>query len=117
VPNENQSMYAYNKNIEPELLNMTSLNDKNLICKLQYKYLYLGIKIQTPVPVQVLWFHTQVQRLVTISLVHICRSPNKNVCTHLQSASSTDAVPTLELGIPSSQSESDATTNTLTTAE
>ena len=44
MPNENQSLYAYKKNIEPELLKMTSLNDKNLICKHHYKY--LGIKHQ-----------------------------------------------------------------------
>jgi len=67
--------------------------------------------------VQVLWFHTQVQRPMTTSLVHIRSSPNKSVCTHVQSASSADVAPTVKWVIPSSQSESDATTNTLTTAE
>ena len=42
---------------------------------------------------------------------------NKSVCTHVQSVSSVDVVPTVKWVIPSSQSESDATTNTLTTAE
>jgi len=88
------------------------LNEKNLICKLQYKY--LGIKHQH----RYKYFgFTEVQRPMTTSLVHICRSANENVCTHVQSVSAADVVPTLELGIPSIQSESDATTNTPMTAE
>jgi len=57
-----------------------------------------------------LWFQTQVQVMTT-------RFAKNSVCTHAQSISFVDVLPTVKWVIPSSQSESDATTNTLTTAE